>query len=77
MGKPNPPGDAHGLHLLGVHSEEAATVGDRMDTDVIAGMELALLPSSSSPAASSCTDVNGYPYRPTYILNGVGEIVTG
>ena len=26
---------------------------------------------------TSRTDVNGYPYRPTYILNGVGEIVTG
>ena len=65
------------LQLLGVHSEEAAMVGDRMDTDVIAGMESGLATVLVLSGCTSRTDVNGYPYRPTYILNGVGEIVTG
>ena len=77
MGKPNPLMMRTGLHLLGVHSEEAAMVGDRMDTDVIAGMESGLATVLVLSGCTSRTDVNGYPYRPTYILNGVGEIVTG
>ena len=77
VGKPNPLMMRTGLQLLGVHSEEAAMVGDRMDTDVIAGMESGLATVLVLSGCTSRTDVNGYPYRPTYILNGVGEIVTG
>ena len=75
MGKPNPLMMRTGLHLLGVHSEEAAMVGDRMDTDVIAGMESGLATVLVLSGCTSRADVNDYPYRPTYILNGVGEIV--
>lgn len=74
MGKPNPLMMRTGLQLLGVHSEEAAMVGDRMDTDVIAGMESGLATVLVLSGCTSRTDVNDYPYRPTYILNGVGEI---
>ena len=49
-------------------------VGDRMDTDVIAGMESGLATVLVLSGCTSRTDVNDYPYRPTYILNGVGEI---
>ena len=74
MGKPNPLMMRTGLQLLGVHSEEAAMVGDRMDTDVIAGMESGLATVLVLSGCTSRADVNDYPYRPTYILNGVGEI---
>ena len=74
MGKPNPLMMRTGLQLLGVHSEEAAMVGDRMDTDVIAGMESGLATVLVLSGCPSRTDVNDYPYRPTYILNGVGDI---
>ena len=74
MGKPNPLMMRTGLHLLGVHSEEAAMVGDRMDTDVIAGMESGLATVLVLSGCTSRTDVNDYPYRPTCILNGVGDI---
>ena len=74
MGKPNPLMMRTGLHLLGVHSEEAAMVGDRMDTDVIAGMESGLATVLVLSGCTSRADVDSYPYRPTYILNGVGEI---
>ena len=74
MGKPNPLMMRTGLKMLGVHSVEAAMVGDRMDTDVIAGMESGL---DTVLVLSGCTtreEVDDYPYRPTYILGGVGEI---
>lgn len=74
MGKPNPLMMRTGLRLLGVHSEDAAMVGDRMDTDMIAGLESGL---STVLVLSGCTsrrDVDNYPYRPNYILDGVGQI---
>ena len=74
MGKPNPLMMRTGLKMLDVHSEEAAMVGDRMDTDVIAGLESGL---DTVLVLSGCTaraEVDDYPYRPTYILGGVGEI---
>lgn len=74
MGKPNPLMMRTGLQLLGVHSEEAAMVGDRMDTDVIAGMESGLATVLVLSGCTSRADVNDYPYRPTCILNGVGDI---
>ena len=74
MGKPNPLMMRTGLHLLGVHSEEAAMVGDRMDTDIIAGMESGLATVLVLSGCTSRADVDNYPYRPTYILNGVGDI---
>ena len=74
MGKPNPLMMRTGLKMLGVHSEDAVMVGDRMDTDVIAGLESGL---DTVLVLSGCTareDVDKYPYRPTLILNGVGDI---
>lgn len=42
VGKPNPLMMRTGLKMLGVHSEEAAIIGDRMDTDIVAGIESGL-----------------------------------
>ncbi|MBQ8506698.1 MAG: HAD family hydrolase [Clostridia bacterium] len=74
MGKPNPLMMRTGVKLLGVHGSEAAMIGDRMDTDIISGLESGL---DTVLVLSGCTaleDVDLYPYRPTYILSGVGEI---
>ena len=74
MGKPNPLMMRTGLRLLGVHSNEAAMIGDRMDTDIIAGVEPGL---DTVLVLSGCTtraDVENYAYRPRHILNGVGDI---
>lgn len=74
MGKPNPLMMRTGLRLLGVHSEEAAMVGDRMDTDMIAGLESGLTTVLVLSGCTSRTEVDDYPYRPNYILDGVGQI---
>lgn len=74
VGKPNPLMMRTGLRLLGVHSHEAAMVGDRMDTDMVAGIETGL---DTVLVLSGCTtreEVDYYAYRPHYILNGVGDI---
>ena len=74
VGKPNPLMMRTGLRMLGVHSENAVMVGDRMDTDIIAGIETGLdtvLVLSGVSARKTCEQ---YPYRPKFILNGVGDI---
>lgn len=74
IGKPNALMMRTGLRMLGVHSNEAAMIGDRMDTDIIAGIETGL---DTVLVLSGVTDrekINSFPYRPKYILGGVGEI---
>ena len=76
MGKPNPLMMRTGLHLLGVHSEEAAMVGDRMDTDVISGMECGMSTVLVLSGISTEATLDEYAYRPSAVLDGVGDIVT-
>ena len=64
-----------GIKLLGVKPEEAVIVGDRMDTDIIAGIESEI---ETVLVLSGVTDGNvmkQFPYRPMYIYNGVGDII--
>ena len=61
-------------NFFSILKEIRAIIGDRMDTDVIAGMESGLATVLVLSGCTSRTDVNDYPYRPTYILNGVGDI---
>jgi len=74
IGKPNPLMMRTGLKKLGVHSENAAMIGDRMDTDIIAGIETGLDTVLVLSGVTSRDDLINYPYRPTYILDGVGDI---
>jgi len=74
VGKPNALMMRTGLKLLGVHSEEAAMVGDRMDTDIIAGIETGLDTVLVMSGVTNTDNINNFPYRPKHILSGVGEI---
>lgn len=74
VGKPNPLMMRTGLQMLGVHSEDAAMIGDRMDTDIIAGIESGLDPILVLSGVTTRTTMELYPYRPRLILNGVGDI---
>jgi len=76
VGKPNPLMMRTGLRLLGVHSEEAAMVGDRMDTDIIAGIESGLDPILVLTGVTTTESMKKFPYRPRLVLNGVGDIPT-
>ena len=63
-----------GLNILGCHSGEAVMVGDRMDTDVISGMESGMSTVLVLSGVSSRETVDIFAYRPTVILDGVGDI---
>lgn len=75
VGKPNPLMLRHGLHKLGCHSEEIAFIGDRMDTDIIAGIESNVDTVLVLTGVTSMESIDLFPYRPKYILNGVGDIL--
>lgn len=75
VGKPNPLMLRHGLKKLECHSEDIAFVGDRMDTDIIAGIESNVDTVLVLSGVTSMSDIDLFPYRPKYILNGVGDIV--
>ena len=51
-----------------------AIIGDRMDTDVIAGIESEMDTVLVLSGVTTPEIMNSYPYRPTYVLNGVGDI---
>lgn len=74
VGKPNPLMMRTGLKLLGVHSAEAVMIGDRMDTDIIAGIETGLDTVLVLSGVTSKSDIDAFPYRPSYVLEGVGSI---
>ena len=74
-GKPNPLMMRTGLRMLNCHSADAVMVGDRMDTDVISGMESGMSTVLVLSGVSTPETLKTYAYRPTMVLSGVGEIV--
>ena len=74
-GKPNPLMMRSGLRLLGCHSEEAVIIGDRMDTDIVAGTESGVATVLVLSGISDENTPSQYAYQPTVILPGVGDIV--
>ncbi len=75
VGKPNPLMLRHGLRKLGCHSDEIAFIGDRMDTDIIAGIESNIDTILVLSGVTSETDIDQFPYQPKFVLNGVGDII--
>ena len=74
VGKPNPLMMRHALKKLGCHRAEAAIIGDRMDTDIVAGLESEIDTVLVLSGVSTLETIDKFPYRPKYILNNVGEI---
>lgn len=73
-GKPNPLMMRTGLRLLGCHTEEAVVIGDRMDTDIVAGTESGIDTVLVLSGVSDKDTPKAFAYQPTVILNGVGDI---
>ena len=74
-GKPNPLMMRSGLKMLGCHSGEAVMIGDRMDTDVISGLESMIDTVLVLSGVTSRDMLDDFPYVPTYVMNGVGDIL--
>ena len=75
VGKPNPLIMRHALKKLACLREETAIIGDRMDTDIIAGIESEIDTVLVQSGVSRPEDLQKFAYRPRYILEGVGNLV--
>lgn len=76
VGKPNPLMMRIALKRLGVKREDAIVIGDRMDTDVICGLESEIDTLLVLSGISDRKTIDQFPYRPQYILNGVKDLVS-
>lgn len=76
VGKPNPLMMRHALKKLGSQREDTVIIGDRMDTDIIAGIESEIDTVLVLTGVSTRKTVKEFPYRPKYILDGVKDIPT-
>jgi NagD protein len=74
VGKPNPLMMRTALNYLDVHSEDTVMVGDRMETDILAGVESGMETILVLSGVTSHEDVARYPYQPTRIVASVAEI---
>jgi len=74
VGKPNPLMMRNALNYLGVHSEATTMVGDRMDTDVIAGVESGMETVLVLSGVTRREDVERYPYQPNHAVPSVADI---
>jgi NagD protein len=74
VGKPNPLMMRHGLRRLNARREDTAIIGDRMDMDIVAGVESEIETALVLSGVTTATDILAYPYQPRRILEGVFEI---
>jgi NagD protein len=75
VGKPNPLMMRSALDTLGVHSGSTTMIGDRMDTDVIAGIEAGMETILVLSGMTSPTEVERFAYRPSRIVESVADLV--
>ena len=74
IGKPNPLIMRTALRSLDVHSTETAIIGDRMDTDIVAGIESGMETILVLSGVTGREDLVKYPYRPDFIFNSIADI---
>lgn len=74
IGKPNPLMMRTALRYLGAHSETTVMVGDRMDTDIVAGTESGLETILVLTGVTSADEVARFPYLPTRVVGSVADI---
>ncbi|MEV6328371.1 HAD-IIA family hydrolase [Streptomyces sp. NPDC051909] len=75
VGKPNPLMMRTGLNAIGAHSETSAMIGDRMDTDILAGLEAGMETFLVLTGLTASGDVDKFPYRPTHIKDSIADLV--
>jgi NagD protein len=75
VGKPNPLMMRSALNALETHSENATMVGDRMDTDVIAGIEAGMETVLVLSGVTDLPEAERYPYRASRIVDSVTDLL--
>jgi NagD protein len=75
VGKPNPLMMRSALNRIDAHSETTVMVGDRMDTDVVAGLEAGLRTVLVLTGSTRREQVERFPYRPSRVVDSVADVV--
>jgi NagD protein len=75
VGKPNPLMMRSALNRLDAHSETTVMVGDRMDTDMVSGLEAGLRTVLVLTGSTRPEDVELFPYRPTAVMDSIADLV--
>ncbi|UOR01136.1 HAD-IIA family hydrolase [Leucobacter allii] len=75
VGKPNPMLFRSALNKIGAHSHNTGMIGDRMDTDVVAGMEAGLHTVLVMTGISDRAEIERFPFRPDEVLGSVAELL--
>ena len=74
VGKPNPLMMRSALNYLGVHSEDTVMIGDRMDTDIISGVNSGVETILVLTGVTQREEVERFPYRPTHIAESIANV---
>ncbi|MES2172306.1 MAG: HAD-IIA family hydrolase [Actinomycetota bacterium] len=75
VGKPNPMMFRSAMNKIGAHSENTGMIGDRMDTDIVAGIEAGLHTILVLTGISDQAEIERYPFRPDEVLGGVIDLI--
>ncbi len=75
VGKPNPLMMRSALNAIDAHSETTAMVGDRMDTDVVSGLEAGMHTVLVLTGSTQRAEVEAYPYRPSRIVDSIADLI--
>jgi len=75
VGKPNPMMFRSAMNKINAHSETTGMIGDRMDTDVVAGIEAGLHTVLVLTGIADDAEISKYPFRPNEILNSIADLL--
>ena len=75
VGKPNPLMMRSALNAIDAHSETTAMVGDRMDTDVVSGLEAGMHTVLVLTGSTRRDEAERFPYRPSRIVDSIADLV--
>ena len=75
VGKPNPMMFRSAMNRIEAHSESTVMIGDRMDTDVVAGIEAGLDTILVLSGSTAAADVTRFPFRPGRILDSIADVI--
>jgi NagD protein len=75
VGKPNPLMMRSALNRIEAHSETTVMVGDRMDTDIVSGIEAGMRTILVLTGSTRREHVERFPYRPTRVENSIADVV--
>jgi NagD protein len=75
VGKPNPLMMRSALNAIGAHSESSAMVGDRMDTDVVSGLEAGMHTVLVLTGSTQREEAERFPFRPSRIVDSIADLL--